>query len=83
MIYPYLLIINAAGFLLMLADKQKAKKKQWRIPEATLLGVAAAGGSLGALCGMYLFHHKTKHPQFSVGIPVILFLQILLYIFFR
>ena len=72
----YLLIVNAAGFLLMLVDKFKARKKLWRIPEATLMGVAAIGGSIGSLAGMYTFRHKTKHPKFTVGIPVILVLQI-------
>lgn len=78
---PYLLLINAAAFILMLVDKQKAKKKQWRIPEATLMGVAALGGSIGALAGMYTFRHKTKHPKFTVGIPLILFLQIAIVVF--
>lgn len=74
----YILIINAAAFLLMLADKRKAKKNRWRIPEATLMGVAAIGGSLGAILGMRLFRHKTKHPKFSVGLPLILTLHIML-----
>lgn len=77
----YLLIINAAAFLLMLADKHKARKKLWRVPEATLLGTAAIGGSIGALMGMYLVRHKTRHLKFTVGIPVILALQIILLIF--
>ena len=72
----YLLIINALGFLLMLADKHKAKKNLWRIPETTLMGVAAIGGSLGSLMGMYLVRHKTRHLKFTLGIPVILALQI-------
>lgn len=72
----YLLIINAAGFLLMLIDKYKARKNLWRIPEKTLLGVAVAGGSLGTYLGMRLFRHKTRHPQFYIGIPVILAVQI-------
>lgn len=74
----YLLIVNAAALLLMRADKSKARKNAWRIPEATLIGVAAIGGSLGALLGMRLFRHKTKHPKFFIGIPVLLTLQILL-----
>lgn len=74
----YLLIINAAGFVLMLADKYKAKKNLWRIPEATLMGVAALGSSVGSLLGMYTVRHKTKHPKFTIGIPVILALQIVL-----
>ena len=68
----YLLIINAAGFLLMLVDKWKAKKNRWRIRESTLLLVAALGGSVGSLLGMYIFRHKTLHLKFTVGIPVIL-----------
>ena len=73
----YLFLINAAGFMLMLADKRKARKKLWRIPEATLLLVAVFGGSIGSLLGMYMFRHKTKHLKFTVGIPVILVLQII------
>ena len=68
----YLLIINAAGFLLMLVDKWKAKKNRWRIRESTLLIVAALGGSVGSLLGMHIFRHKTLHLKFTVGIPVIL-----------
>lgn len=84
----YLLIINALGFLLMLIDKHKARKNKWRIPEATLMIVAALGGSIGSLLGMYTVRHKTKHPKFTVGIPVILVLQIaagfaVWYFFFR
>lgn len=77
----YLLIINAAAFLLMLVDKHKARKKLRRVPEAMLLSTAAIGGSIGALMGMYLVRHKTKHLKFTVGIPVILALQIILLIF--
>ena len=71
----YLLIINAAGFLLMLVDKWKAKKNRWRVRESTLLIVAALGGSVGSLAGMYLFRHKTLHLKFTVGIPLILAAQ--------
>jgi uncharacterized membrane protein YsdA (DUF1294 family) len=74
----YLLIINALGFVLMLADKHKAKKNRWRIPEATLLCVAVLGGSLGCLWGMYAARHKTKHLKFSLGLPVILAVQIII-----
>lgn len=76
--FIYLLLINALGFALMLADKYKAKKKHWRIPEATLIGVAVSGGSLGCLLGMRLARHKTKHLKFSLGLPLILAAQILL-----
>ena len=72
LLYSYLLIINAAGFLLMLVDKWKAKKNRWRIRESTLLLVAALGGSVGSLAGMYLFRHKTQHLKFTLGVPLIL-----------
>ena len=62
----------------MLADKEKAKKRLWRIPEATLLTVAALGGSIGCLAGMKVFHHKIRKPKFYIGIPVILALQLIL-----
>lgn len=71
----YLITVNALGFLLMLIDKAKAKKKKWRIPEKTLMTVAAIGGSVGSLLGMYAVRHKTKHPKFTIGIPLILALQ--------
>ena len=68
----YLLIINALGFLLMLVDKWKARKNRWRVRESTLLLIAALGGSVGSLAGMYLFRHKTRHLKFTLGIPLIL-----------
>lgn len=76
----YLLIINAAGFALMLADKHKARKNLWRVPEAVLMFAALAGGSVGSLAGMYLFRHKTRHPKFTIGIPLILAVQVILFI---
>ncbi len=74
----YLILVNAAGFTLMLIDKRKARKGAWRIPEKTLMGVALLGGSLGAILGMNLLRHKTKHPKFFIGLPVILALQTVL-----
>jgi len=78
LILLYLLTINAIAFLLMLVDKQKARKNLWRIPEATLMTSALLGGSIGALAGMYTFRHKTRHLKFTLGIPAILFLQLAL-----
>lgn len=72
----YLLIINAAGLVLMLVDKLKAKRNRWRIPERNLMLTALLGGGIGCLAGMYLFRHKTQHPKFTMGIPLILALQI-------
>lgn len=77
----YLLLINAAAFLLMLADKVKARKNRWRIPERTLIGSALLGGSIGALLGMYTFRHKTRHLKFTLGVPAILIAQIALAVF--
>ena len=78
----YLLLVNALGFILMLADKKKAKKKHWRIPESTLLAVALLGGSLGSLMGMYLFHHKINKPRFSIEIPLLFAIQAILLTFY-
>jgi uncharacterized membrane protein YsdA (DUF1294 family) len=72
----YLFIVNAAAFISMLADKFFARNNLWRIPEATLLLLAVIGGSLGSLIGMYAVRHKTSHLRFTLGIPVILGLQI-------
>lgn len=83
LLWTYLTIINAAGFLLMLVDKRRAQKKLWRIPERTLMTVAALGGSLGSLLGMYLFRHKTRHRKFTVGIPLILCAQAALWLLLR
>lgn len=76
----YLLILNAAGIIVMLADKRKAVNQKYRIPESILLGVALLGGSIGCYLGMKLFRHKTRKPLFSIGIPVIISLQIILII---
>lgn len=71
----YLVLINAAAVAVMLADKRKAIKGKWRIPESTLFLLAAAGGSAGSILGMYLFRHKTRHPKFTIGMPLILVFQ--------
>ena len=66
----YLIIINIAAWIMYGLDKWKAKSGAWRIPERTLLLTALAGGSVGALAGMLLFHHKTRKPKFMIGVPV-------------
>ena len=73
-----LLLMNLLAFALYGIDKLKAKKGAWRIPEATLLLVAFLGGSLGALLGMELFRHKTKHAKFKILVPLFLVLHIAL-----
>ena len=76
-----LLAVNIATFLLYGIDKYKAKKNQWRISEATLLTMAAIGGSIGAWTGMRLWHHKTMHKKFKYGIPLIIILQVALAVY--
>jgi uncharacterized membrane protein YsdA (DUF1294 family) len=71
----YLIGINVLTFLLYGIDKWKAQKGKWRIPEETLIWLAIVGGSIGALLGMYLFRHKTKHRKFTLGIPAIILAQ--------
>jgi uncharacterized membrane protein YsdA (DUF1294 family) len=80
-LFAYLLLINAAGFLIMLIDKRKAIKNLWRIPERTMFIIAILGGSLGIYAGMQIFRHKTKHAKFTIGIPLILSIQIILSVF--
>lgn len=72
----YLLGINLLTFFVYGIDKWKAKRDKWRIPEATLLMLAALGGSVGALLGMTVFRHKTKHKKFLIGVPLILLAQL-------
>lgn len=77
-ISAYIFIVNLIGFAIMGIDKRKAVKGAFRIPEATLFVVALIGGSIGSLCGMYTFRHKTRKWYFVYGMPAILILQILL-----
>lgn len=74
----YLLCMNLLALVFMFADKRLAKKRKWRIPEKTLFFVAALGGSLGGLLGMYLFRHKTRHWYFVVGFWALLLVHIAL-----
>ena len=72
----YLAVINIVAFFLYGIDKWKARHDKWRITEACLIWIAVAGGSIGALLGMKIWHHKTKHNKFRFGLPAILILQI-------
>ena len=72
----YLIIINIIGFILPPVDKSKAKKNKWRIMERTLFIVSALGGSIAMYISMRIFHHKTKHKRFMIGIPAIIVLQL-------
>ena len=75
-------LINFAAFLTFWSDKCRARKNRWRIPERTLLLLAGIGGSVGALLGMLLFRHKTKHAKFFIGIPFILLVHLAVVIYF-
>lgn len=77
----YLLVVNVVGFLAMGIDKFKAKEGMWRTKEKTLFLIAAFGGSIGSIIGMYTFHHKTKHNSFVFGMPFILIAQIAILIY--
>lgn len=74
----YLAVMNLTGFAMMGIDKRKAVRRLWRIPESTLFVIAIIGGSIGSIIGMRVFHHKTRHWYFVLGMPLILILQILL-----
>ena len=85
LILIYLVFANTVTFVVYGIDKQKAIRREWRIPEGTLMGLAALGGSLGALLAMKFYRHKTRHMKFTVGIPIMLvthiFLLVMLYMY--
>ena len=68
----YLIAFNTASFIMMGIDKNAAIKGNYRIPERTLMALAAFGGSLGAITGMLVFRHKTKHKKFVIGVPLLM-----------
>lgn len=85
----YLLAVNIWAFALMGIDKRRSRRAEWRIPERRLFASAVLGGGIGAICGMRVFRHKTKHASFLVGMPLILVAQLVLagfvikFLFFR
>ena len=74
----WMTILSLCSFFLYWYDKRLAQRNQWRIPERTLLLSVVFGGGVGALLAMYGFRHKTKHRRFTVGVPLILVLQLVL-----
>ena len=82
-ILGYFLAVNITSFLLYGIDKFKARKNLWRISEATLLTMAAIGGSIGAWVGMRIWHHKTMHKKFKYGIPIIIILQVAIAVYLQ
>ena len=79
----YLVMINIIGFFMMWSDKRKAKKGKWRIPEQTLFIVTALGGGIGTIAGMYTFRHKTQKLKFTIGLPAVVILEIILVIYLK
>lgn len=73
----YVLVISLISVVVCIWDKviSKRNKVELRIPEATLLGLSALGGSVAMLCCMLLIRHKTKHVKFMLGIPIIIAIQ--------
>ena len=80
-IFYYLIVINIITLFVYGIDKLKAKKNKWRIPESTLLLLAVIGGSIGAWFGMKIWHHKTMHKKFKYGVPLIIAIQIGIYLY--
>jgi uncharacterized membrane protein YsdA (DUF1294 family) len=81
MLIYYFLTINVLTFIVYGVDKWKTRQGRWRVPEATLLGLAALGGSVGAWLAMQLFRHKTQHKKFSYGVPILFVLQLAAVVF--
>ena len=77
-VLAWVLVFSLADFLLMGVDKRRARRGAWRVPEKTFFLVALLGGSPGAILGMRLFHHKTRHWYFKWGLPAILIAQLAL-----
>lgn len=71
-----ILIVNILSFVLFGIDKDRSKRGAWRIPESVLFLSAAFYGSIGTLAGMFLFHHKTKHLKFTIGVPLLFIIQV-------
>lgn len=82
MLIYYLLAVNVLTFIVYGVDKWKARSGRWRVPEATLMGLAALGGSVGAWLAMQLFRHKTQKKKFRHGVPALFVLQVAAVLFY-
>ncbi len=82
MLIYYLLAVNVLTFIVYGVDKWKARRGHWRVPEATLMGLAALGGSVGAWLAMQLFRHKTQKKKFRYGVPALFVLQVAAVLFY-
>ena len=72
LLFGYLLLMSLILFAFMGADKRRAKRRAWRVPERTLFWLAALGGGLGGVLGMFAFRHKTRHASFCIGMPLLM-----------
>lgn len=77
----YFIVINIVGFIAMFIDKRRAKKGDWRIKEGALFMITLLGGGIGTICGMYTFRHKTKKLKFTIGLPTIFLMEVVLIIY--
>ncbi|HET7627387.1 MAG TPA: DUF1294 domain-containing protein [Bacillales bacterium] len=82
LLWMYLIAVNVIGFIQMGYDKRQAKTGGRRTPEARLFLIALIGGSAGVYAGMKIWHHKTKHASFRIGIPLLFVVNLSLYVFF-
>lgn len=82
MLIYYLLAVNVLTFIVYGVDKWKARHGRWRVPEATLMGLAALGGSVGAWLAMQIFRHKTQKKKFRYGVPALFVLQVAAVVFY-
>ena len=81
----YMIFMNVFTFILYRIDKKRAVARRWRIPEVVLLGMSLLGGCVGAFLAMRVFHHKTRHARFAMGVPIMILLHgcIAVYLFER
>lgn len=80
-VISYLIIINVVAALVTIADKRRSIKGKWRIPEATLIMLALMGGAVFEYITMSVIRHKTRHAKFMIGLPLIIFIQIVIIVF--
>ena len=79
----YLFLINIVTFWAFASDKRRAARREWRIPEMTLLGLSLIGGVAGGIIAMYCFRHKIRKPAFAYGLPVMLLFQVIVFLTVR
>ena len=79
-LFGFLIAINLYGFLVMRKDKQRARRKGRRVSEKRIFITSVLGGAIGVYLAMKIFHHKTRHKAFTYGIPLIILIQILLFV---